>query len=163
MKKRCTNSKCRKIFTVKSGKVSCPFCNKSYPRVLEKTVEDNDGVVPKRKSSNNPNWVGKHGIAIWGYAPMSWNTKLKFIRVLQTWMGMRIVDAKVLADNLECGPVFLEASEILERHGGSKELTYVEALRHLNVSDDTIMQHLVKDLKKERFTCKLYTKKKGAC
>ena len=33
MKKKCTNSSCRKVFSVNSFSVSCPYCGKAYPRL----------------------------------------------------------------------------------------------------------------------------------
>lgn len=36
MKKRCTSSKCRKVFSYsyRTGQVTCPYCGKAYPRIL---------------------------------------------------------------------------------------------------------------------------------
>lgn len=33
MKKRCTNSECRRMFTISSYAVTCPYCGKEYPRL----------------------------------------------------------------------------------------------------------------------------------
>lgn len=34
MKKKCTNSNCRKVFTITvDNNVVCPFCGKKYPRI----------------------------------------------------------------------------------------------------------------------------------
>ena len=39
MKKKCTNAKCRKTFTVSAGAVCCPYCGKKYPNMVVKDMK----------------------------------------------------------------------------------------------------------------------------
>lgn len=73
MKKRCTNSSCRKVFRVET--YTCPYCGKQYPRV-------------------NP--VNDRYMVVLTYAGPSKLSVIKVIRSITT-LGLR--DAKTLADH----------------------------------------------------------------
>lgn len=73
MKKRCTNSSCRKVFRVETH--SCPYCEKQYPRV--NPVNDRYMVVLT--------YVGPNKLSV-----------IKVIRSITT-LGLR--DAKNLAEH----------------------------------------------------------------
>lgn len=51
MKKRCTNSQCRRVFLVRSQ--SCPYCGKTYPRLLISSGEAITPPEPKRPLSRH--------------------------------------------------------------------------------------------------------------
>ena len=45
MKKRCTNSQCRRVFLVRSQ--SCPYCGKTYPRIQ---ISSDKTITPAKPS-----------------------------------------------------------------------------------------------------------------
>lgn len=51
MKKRCTNSQCRRVFLVRSP--SCPYCGKTYPRIHISSDKTTTPAKPKRPLSRH--------------------------------------------------------------------------------------------------------------
>ena len=73
MKKRCTNSSCRKVFRVETH--TCPYCGKQYPRA-------------------NP--VNDRYMVVLTYAGLR---KLSVIKVIRSITTLNLREAKTLADH----------------------------------------------------------------
>lgn len=69
MKKRCTNSACRRYF---NNLGTCPYCGKVYSRP-----------------------AGSNDLILLEYEP---RTKIKIIKEIRTWTGLGLKEAKALAD-----------------------------------------------------------------
>ena len=116
MRKKCTNSSCRRTFTVEAvNKVSCPFCGKMYPRINPAPAE----------GSASTNWS-----AVLFYPA---ERKLHTIKVIRMLTGLSLKEAKSLTDNvpsvvrtgLGCTEAFRMARELEETgaSAGAKRLT----------------------------------------
>ena len=75
MKKRCTNSSCRKVFRVETR--SCPYCGKQYPRQI-------------------PAFDKRDQFAV---VLTDWET-YAVIRAMRKHTGMSLLDAKTITDNI---------------------------------------------------------------
>ena len=120
MKKKCTNSKCRKSFTVTASTVSCPYCGESYPRLhnrVSKKVTDADIQRLKNKriqeviemrnilQSSSVNKEKKKGV----YLINAGENRVKTILAVKRWAGKGLKEAKELVD---AAPFLIEKSEI---------------------------------------------------
>ena len=123
MRKKCTNSSCRRMFTVEPvNKVSCPYCGRVYPRILP---------VPAG-SSVQTNW----SVVLYSTS----ERKLPTIKVIRMLTGLGLKDAKAVGDNapsiIRTGLSITEAFRMeraLEETGASaaaEQLTKREALFH---------------------------------
>lgn len=121
MKKKCTNAKCRKTFTVSAGTKCCPYCGKKYPNMVakEKTVKNKkakyNANLPKQQKKekyvNQFDYMLKsiNGIRI---MPMPCNDKavqLRLILLLRRWTDMGLIEAKTCAEGL---PVVLNKDQL---------------------------------------------------
>lgn len=80
LRKTCTNSSCRRTFTVKAEtKVSCPFCGREYPRI-----------------SPMPEPCYKWSVVL----VHSGASKLNAVKVIRRFSGLGLREAKALADNV---------------------------------------------------------------
>lgn len=107
MKKKCTNSKCRKSFTTTENSYICPHCGKVYPRLHVV----NDMVEIPAKSGNNAKVVScESGVFIMDYGM----SKIKTIRAVVRWTKNDLRAAKAL---VESAPIFI----------GKKDIAYKDA------------------------------------
>ena len=82
MRKKCTNSSCRRMFTVEPvNKVSCPYCGRVYPRIPPAPAE----------SSVQTNW----SVVLYCTS----ERKLHTIKVIRMLTGLGLKDAKAVVDN----------------------------------------------------------------
>ena len=83
MRKKCTNSSCRRIFTAEAvNKVSCPYCGRVYPRI-----------TPAPDASDvQTNW----SVVLLSNA----QRKLPTIKVVRMLTGLSLKEAKVMVDNV---------------------------------------------------------------
>ena len=120
MRKKCTNSTCRRTFTVEAvNKVSCPYCGRVYPRILPAPAG----------SSVQTNW----SVVLYSTS----ERKLPTIKVIRMLTGLGLKDAKAVVDNapsiIRTGLSITEASRMkreLEETGASaaaEQLTKREA------------------------------------
>lgn len=106
MKKRCTNSSCRRTFTVKPDQeqVRCPRCGKIYPRIH----------TPKNARTKKPVRIR--------ISSLNGLSKILAIKALRKAMGLMLVEAKNAIDPLFSGErVFLD----LETGRNLKESTRI--------------------------------------
>lgn len=83
MRKKCTNSSCRRMFAVEAvNKVSCPFCGKMYPRITPAPAAD----------SASTDW------SVVLFFPAE--RKLHTIKVIRILTGLSLKEAKALMDNV---------------------------------------------------------------
>ena len=86
MLKQCTNSACRRSFSVKAPGAVCPWCGKKYPRLNPSTP-----------------CIGKNLLLLnWGAS------KIKSIKAVRLLMGRGIAEAKELVEKTQSGPVTVE-------------------------------------------------------
>lgn len=120
MRKKCTNSSCRRTFTVEAvNKVSCPYCARVYPRIPPAPAG----------SSVQTNW----SVVLYSTS----ERKLPTIKVIRMLTGLGLKDAKTVVDNapsiIRTGLSITEASRMkreLEETGASaaaEQLTKREA------------------------------------
>ena len=76
MKKRCTNSSCRKVFRTEYRK--CPHCGKEYPRA---SIDVDD--------------FRRFGVVLTCLGP----SLLRMVRAIHTYTGLSLKDAKACMDN----------------------------------------------------------------
>jgi len=82
MRKKCTNSSCRRMFTVEPvNKVSCPYCGRVYPRIPPAPATD----------SVQTNW----SVVLYSTGLR----KLPTIKVIRMLTGLGLKDAKAVVDN----------------------------------------------------------------
>ncbi len=91
MRKKCTNSSCRRVFSVNAeSAASCPFCGREYPRL----TSDADTVVLQEPGAS----------------------KLSVIKVVRKHTGLGLKDSKKLVDFapsiVKTGLTVLQAREI---------------------------------------------------
>lgn len=126
MRKRCTNNKCRRIFSVKVETVCCPFCGKLYPRLHTNHYED--FTIEKH---NLPGFIGSisnisseclemlkafaaesnrkrepRGIFVSEFTKIN---KINLIRIVRKWTGRGLKESK---DLVESAPFLINAKEI---------------------------------------------------
>ncbi len=83
MRKKCTNSSCRRTFTVEAvNKVSCPYCGRVYPRITPAPAA----------SSVQTNW----SVVLFGTA----QRKIPTIKVIRMLTGLGLKEAKAMVDNV---------------------------------------------------------------
>ena len=92
MRKKCTNSSCRRMFSAKAeNKVSCPYCGREYPRLLPGSDRT---------------------VVLWN----SGYSKLGVIKVVRKYTGLGLRDAKKLVDSapsiVKTGLTSLQAQQI---------------------------------------------------
>ena len=120
MRKKCTNSSCRRTFTVEAvNKVSCPYCGRVYPRIPPAPAT----------GSIQTNW----SVVLYSTS----QRKLPTVKVIRMLTGLGLKDAKAVVDNapsivrtgLSCSEAFRMERE-LEETGASaaaEQLTKREA------------------------------------
>lgn len=82
MRKKCTNSSCRRTFTVEAvNKVSCPYCGRVYPRIPPAPAG----------SSVQTNW----SVVLYSTS----ERKIPTIKVIRMLTGLGLKDAKAVVDN----------------------------------------------------------------
>ena len=109
MRKKCTNSSCRRMFTVEPvNKASCPYCGRVYPRIPPAPAT----------GSVQTNW----SVVLYSTS----QRKLPTIKVARMLTGLGLKDAKAVVDNapsiVRTGLSITEASwmeRVLEETGAS--------------------------------------------
>jgi large subunit ribosomal protein L7/L12 len=82
MRKKCTNSSCRRTFTVEAvNKVSCPYCGRVYPRIPPALAT----------GSVQTNW----SVVLYSTS----QRKLPTVKVIRALTGLGLKAAKSLVDN----------------------------------------------------------------
>lgn len=122
MKKKCTNGKCRKKFTVCSrNSVKCPYCGKEYPRlktIIYKAENHDCGLIQEKPY-------------IMSYTVLFCDCKKKAIgaKLIREMKGFSLVEAVDTVKNLPDNPVILK-----------DKLNYSEAIELKNYIDKTLGQ-----------------------
>lgn len=90
MKKRCTNSACRKEFILQPGSAVCPHCGKSYPRTRMPVRQRRDA-RPKKVRAEQPKKAAPvrrsntFAVVLLGCTPGS--ARLELIRTMRALTG----------------------------------------------------------------------------
>ena len=99
MKKKCTNSSCRRVFRVRGEKAVCPFCGKEYPRLSR------DEMVFILVEGTNP-YLLKAALAFEKVVPGAKDLKvLKFMRAGMTVPCRRSQAEALMAELASCRKV----------------------------------------------------------
>lgn len=106
MQKQCTNSACRKFFTVSASGEACPWCGKQYPRTRI--------AVPRPKAEKRPPQPVKAPVSI-SQAPSApslllsdyGSRKVRTIMAVRMLTGIGLADAKALVERTADGPVIV--------------------------------------------------------
>jgi hypothetical protein len=88
MKKKCTNSACRRVFVPwqDGGVVRCPHCGKAYPRLKPAQT-----IMP--------------ALTLCGWQPS--RTPIPAIKKLRSILGIGLRESKMLLDRMEESPIVL--------------------------------------------------------
>ena len=108
MKKKCTNSKCRKVFTVWDREmVICPYCGKIYPRLTRgfNKLQRDMFFAPDDGGPSN------YAVVISGYKDgkdvQAIKNKVQAIKIVCRLTGLSLREAKNAVKNIKKNPVII--------------------------------------------------------
>lgn len=103
MKKKCTNGKCRKIFTIRDKEQAvCPYCGKEYPRLIKGLNGEERHMLASQKVKSAS---GRYKVVISGYEE---GQKGEAVRVVHKSTGLPILNAKDAVENLRHAGIFVD-------------------------------------------------------
>ena len=149
MKKKCTNSKCRKTFTLWMGARSCPYCGKEYPRAFDWSRQEYDmesGFIRFKSNGTKPHIPikkkqGKEGIWITGVSD-----ELRTVLTIQKWLSVRHLYS--MCRKVKKTPFFVGNDEIIDYYLKDHRSEYQDA-------PTKARKHSVKKLALEQFAKEL--------
>ena len=95
MQKQCTNSSCRKFFTVSASGTACPWCGKQYPRIRIAAPRPKAEKRPQKAVSLRAKVsqsLSASRLLLMDYGSL----KLSVIRAVRTLSGIGLADSKKL-------------------------------------------------------------------
>ncbi len=149
MKKKCTNSKCRKIFTLWMGEKSCPYCGKEYPRAFDWSSKDyyvESGSIGCKSNSTKPRIPikkkqGKEGIWITGVS-----NEYRTALIIERWINLKYFNS--LYRKVQKPPFFVANDKIIDHYLQEHRSEYKDDPNSAN-------KHNVKRLALEQFAKEL--------